>query len=397
MLFQMAAPGQTIYAAWVSYAIMNAPSVQSFNLVDDRRLCDAVARPHGGARHHPVSSRSRRYERPAYSPQRSATTPTPSCRCCRKARHGRSMRPAARWCMASSGLCDYWGFVDGRAADLLERESDPRQTVELLPDWERNWGLPDPCYEAPQTIGERQLALVMRMTMQGAQSREFFIDVAAHDRLHDHHHRVSHLRRRHRPLRRQSRLRRRLRTPCTTSGASPIMNANGEHVAEGELSEWPYYGLGPPEQPLLLDRACRTRPSLIWFRVTQRASAASIRICASVSPTILSACSTDGSQRTPQIIFDYSGLGKPTATHGRARLSGRKRAMKYNQPYGVSDPNAPYINGNPVDRHDGLDPASGIDRVSAARDRQPDRGRQHRRADQCRPACSWPRRSSRRA
>jgi len=29
----MAAPGQTIYAAWVSYAISNAPSVQSFNLV----------------------------------------------------------------------------------------------------------------------------------------------------------------------------------------------------------------------------------------------------------------------------------------------------------------------------------------------------------------------------
>ena len=33
MLLQMAAPGQTIYAAWVSYAIMNAPSVQSFQLV----------------------------------------------------------------------------------------------------------------------------------------------------------------------------------------------------------------------------------------------------------------------------------------------------------------------------------------------------------------------------
>jgi uncharacterized phage protein gp47/JayE len=32
MLFAMAAPGQTIYAAWVSYAIMNAPSVQSFQL-----------------------------------------------------------------------------------------------------------------------------------------------------------------------------------------------------------------------------------------------------------------------------------------------------------------------------------------------------------------------------
>ena len=33
MLFEMAAPGQTIYAAWISYAIMNAPGVQSFNLI----------------------------------------------------------------------------------------------------------------------------------------------------------------------------------------------------------------------------------------------------------------------------------------------------------------------------------------------------------------------------
>lgn len=33
MLFAQAAPGQTIYAAWVSYAIMSAPSVQSFQLV----------------------------------------------------------------------------------------------------------------------------------------------------------------------------------------------------------------------------------------------------------------------------------------------------------------------------------------------------------------------------
>ena len=25
-----------------------------------------------------------------------------------------------------TGLCEYWGFVDGRAADLLEIETDPR-------------------------------------------------------------------------------------------------------------------------------------------------------------------------------------------------------------------------------------------------------------------------------
>jgi uncharacterized protein YmfQ (DUF2313 family) len=78
-----------------------------------------------------------------------------------------------------TGLCDYWGFVDGRAADLLERESDPRSTIELLPDWERNWGLPDPCYTGPLTIHDRQVALVLRMTMLGGQSRQFFIDVAA--------------------------------------------------------------------------------------------------------------------------------------------------------------------------------------------------------------------------
>jgi len=33
MLFELAAPGQTIYAAWVSYAIMNAPGIVSFNLI----------------------------------------------------------------------------------------------------------------------------------------------------------------------------------------------------------------------------------------------------------------------------------------------------------------------------------------------------------------------------
>ena len=54
------------------------------------------------------------------------------------------------------GLSEYWGFVDGRAADLLERESDPRKTIELLPEWERAWGLPDPCFPSATTIGERQ-------------------------------------------------------------------------------------------------------------------------------------------------------------------------------------------------------------------------------------------------
>ena len=73
------------------------------------------------------------------------------------------------------GLANYFGFVDSRAADLLEQESDPRITIELLPDWERNWGLPDPCYKQALTIDQRHKLLLFIMTLQGGQSRQFFI------------------------------------------------------------------------------------------------------------------------------------------------------------------------------------------------------------------------------
>jgi uncharacterized protein YmfQ (DUF2313 family) len=76
-------------------------------------------------------------------------------------------------------LCGIWGQVDGRAADLLERESDPRTTVEILPEWERAWGLPDPCVAEPTTIGDRQKTLVTKMTLLGGQSRPWFIALAA--------------------------------------------------------------------------------------------------------------------------------------------------------------------------------------------------------------------------
>jgi uncharacterized protein YmfQ (DUF2313 family) len=81
---------------------------------------------------------------------------------------------------AISGLAQIFGFVDRRAADLLEIESDPRTTVELLTDWERNWGLPDHCFlGVGQTLDERRKFLVLKMTLEGGQSREWFIWVAA--------------------------------------------------------------------------------------------------------------------------------------------------------------------------------------------------------------------------
>jgi uncharacterized protein YmfQ (DUF2313 family) len=87
--------------------------------------------------------------------------------------------PGSTLVEATAGLAEEYGFVDGRAADLLERESDPRITFELLPDWERNWGLPDPCFAEALSVADRQRILVFKMTLLGAQSREFFITEVA--------------------------------------------------------------------------------------------------------------------------------------------------------------------------------------------------------------------------
>lgn len=74
---------------------------------------------------------------------------------------------------------DLWGLVvDPRAADLLERETDPRYTIEMLPEWERAFGLPDPCNNESETIETRRAALLHRITVEGGQSRAFFLSVA---------------------------------------------------------------------------------------------------------------------------------------------------------------------------------------------------------------------------
>ena len=71
--------------------------------------------------------------------------------------------------------------VDGRAADLVE-EADPRTTAELLADWERVAGLPDPCVEVlagAQTTAQRRAALVAKLTTIGGQSAAYYIALAA--------------------------------------------------------------------------------------------------------------------------------------------------------------------------------------------------------------------------
>jgi uncharacterized protein YmfQ (DUF2313 family) len=93
----------------------------------------------------------------------------------------------AAWPRGSAAvLTQYFGAIadcvadlHARAADLSERESDIAQTIELLPEWEAQYGLPDPCTPAGATIQQRQAALVAKEAQQGGQSAAYFIAVAS--------------------------------------------------------------------------------------------------------------------------------------------------------------------------------------------------------------------------
>jgi uncharacterized protein YmfQ (DUF2313 family) len=216
------------------------------------------------------------------------------------------------------GLNNYWGYVDGRAADLLEIESDARTTLELLPDWERNWGLPDPCWSQAQTIGQRQRELVLRMTMMGGQSRQFFIDTAAYlgytisiseyrpfmvglDRCGDNR--------------------------VYGDGTNPTFNSmfvsgylivcdpSGNRVESGELSEYPNYGLGPPENRFYWTVHVAT-VSLTWFRCGGGGGQTGVDPHLRIGrDTDLECILNRWKPAHTEIIFDYTGLtpGGPMA------------------------------------------------------------------------------------
>ena len=208
------------------------------------------------------------------------------------------------------GLCQIWGDFELRASKLLEQESDPRITQELLPDWERNWGLPDPCYTSPQSIGERQAALVMRMTMIGAQSREFFIGIAkqigytititeyrpffiAMDGCGD--------------CRVYGAGTITTDTPMRNQWGQLIMNAAGDApVGIGALSEWPNYGLGP-----LANRYYWTvhvhQAKLIWFRCASGQCGVDPHLRIGLADDLECLLNRWKPGHT-EIIFDYSNL-----------------------------------------------------------------------------------------
>lgn len=80
-----------------------------------------------------------------------------------------------------AAAADELARVDARSVQLMA-EADPRTTVEILADWERNAGLPDLCVVlAGQTQGavQRRAALASRLTQLGGQSVVYFTQLAA--------------------------------------------------------------------------------------------------------------------------------------------------------------------------------------------------------------------------
>ena len=70
-------------------------------------------------------------------------------------------------------LMPTWARLHSRANYALI-ETFPCSTLELLPEWEASLGLPDPCFEQPQTLQQRQAAVCVKFSMRGGASQDYF-------------------------------------------------------------------------------------------------------------------------------------------------------------------------------------------------------------------------------
>src|SRR4029077_11391900 len=179
------------------------------------------------------------------------------------------------------GLCAYWGFVDSRAADLLERETDPRLSVEMFTDWERNWGLPDPCFfhDDGNMEGRRNL-LMLKMTLLGGQSRAFFEWVA-----------------------------RELGYSITIREYSPFMVGISRVGLHLDGAGFPIWQIGPPEMRFYWTVTI-AGIQLMWFRVTAGIVGVDPHLRMGI-PEDLECLLNRWKPAHTQIVFDFSGTDAP--------------------------------------------------------------------------------------
>ncbi len=90
--------------------------------------------------------------------------------------------PASTLVRVVTGLMGVPEHFLARAAYFLAVEAFPPTSFDMLPDWERSLGLPEPCLPAAQSIAERQAAVEEKLRRRpGRQDRAYFVELA--DRL----------------------------------------------------------------------------------------------------------------------------------------------------------------------------------------------------------------------
>lgn len=77
-----------------------------------------------------------------------------------------------------AGLAEEFARLDSRIGDLFD-EADPRSTLELIDEWERVLGLPDPCTASATTLAARQLIAWRKLAYQAGQTPAFYVALAA--------------------------------------------------------------------------------------------------------------------------------------------------------------------------------------------------------------------------
>ncbi len=79
---------------------------------------------------------------------------------------------------ALDGFAEEFARVGARA-EALPAEIIPSTTTELIADWERVLGLPDPCVgRLEETLAKRRNAVVAKLTGGGSASRAYYIELA---------------------------------------------------------------------------------------------------------------------------------------------------------------------------------------------------------------------------
>lgn len=177
-----------------------------------------------------------------------------------------------------SGMAEIFGDpFDKIAAYLLDQESDPRFTRDLLERWETAFGLPDACVDEPLTIADRISALLGRMMEPGGQSIPFFYGVASA-----------------------------LGYSIEIHEFSPFMAGISE-AGDTRVGGYFRWEVGPPEIRFYW-KVVVLNARLSWFRASSGE--------AGIDPHLIIGLATDlecmlrrYKPAHTQIVFDYSGLG----------------------------------------------------------------------------------------